>query len=245
MSGVRSHYNSWIDVFRFTLYWTLIFHVPLYTLVGIYAFLNVLFPPTRRRVAFFAFDWARRGRDGEDGGGGAGGAGGEHIPLDPRRSLRRDAAHDTPALPRSSVSSLHRSANADDGRRQPRPRLNVRRTRLTFALVVFFAFVVLSVFSAVSGAAIMGFVIAGVYKAGGFWVSTCVFFFLISFHTCIVFAHLILSFHLSYSTEWLTNEYRWVPFIWAVIHGLVGLLGCASISHTFCCLYTNTDVLYP
>lgn len=171
------------DVFRFTLYWTLIFYVPLYILVGTYAFLNVLFPPTRRRVAFSAFGRAGKGRDADDGGGG------EHIPLAPRQSPHRDAAHETPAVPRSSVSSLHRSANAGDGHGRPRPRLNVRRTRLTFALVVFFAFVVLSFFSAVSGAAIMGFVIAGVYKAGGFWVST------------------------------------WVPFIWAVIHGLVGLLG--------------------
>ncbi|KAL4078874.1 hypothetical protein V8B97DRAFT_2021218 [Scleroderma yunnanense] len=180
------------DVFRFTLYWTLIFHVPLYILIGTYAFLNVLFPPTRRRAAFFAFGRAGKRKDGDgDGHGDDGGRGGgdEHIRLDPPQSLHPDTAYRTSRLPRSSISSLHHGTSADDEPRQPRPRLNVRRTRLTFALVVFFAFVVLSIVSAVASAAVMGFVIGGVYKAGGFWVST------------------------------------WVPFIWAVIHALVGLLG--------------------
>ena len=182
-------------------------------------------------MAFSAFGRAGQGRGADDSGGG------EHIPLAPRQSPHRDAAHETPEVPRSSVSSLHRSANAGDGHGRPRPRLNVRRTRLTFALVVFFAFVVLSFFSAVSGAAIMGFVIAGVYKAGGFWVSTCVFLLV----TYILPIFVLSTFP---STAWLTSEYRWVPFIWAVIHGLVGLLGCASISRTFCRLYTNANVLY-
>ena len=159
-----------IDIFRFTLYWTLIFHIPPYILVGIYAFLNVLFPPTRRQVA----DWAEKGNDADDAG-----RGGEHIPLE---SLHpHDAAHDMPAFQRSSMPSLHHG----DGPRESRPRLNVRRTRLTFALVIFFSFVLLSIFSAVAGAAIMGFVIAGVYKAGGFWVSTCVF--LVSFPSSALF----------------------------------------------------------
>ena len=155
-------------------------------------------------------DWAEKGNDADDAG-----RGGEHIPLE---SLHpHDAAHDMPAFQRSSMPSLHHG----DGPRESRPRLNVRRTRLTFALVIFFSFVLLSIFSAVAGAAIMGFVIAGVYKAGGFWVSTYVF--LVSFP----------------SSAKLMSERRWVPFIWAVIHALVGLLGYVLILGTLSSFYSR------
>ncbi|KAJ7709025.1 hypothetical protein B0H17DRAFT_1031507 [Mycena rosella] len=35
------------DVFRFTLYWTLIFYTPIFLFCGLYAFFNLTFPPTR------------------------------------------------------------------------------------------------------------------------------------------------------------------------------------------------------
>ncbi|KAG2134932.1 hypothetical protein BD769DRAFT_1712210 [Suillus cothurnatus] len=53
------------------------------------------------------------------------------------------------------------------------PRPNVRRSRLTFALLVMLAFLFLSLTGAVMGAAVVGFVLAGVYKAGGFYMFTC------------------------------------------------------------------------
>ncbi|KAI6149188.1 hypothetical protein BKA82DRAFT_145733 [Pisolithus tinctorius] len=146
------------DVFRFTLYWTLIFHVPLYVLVGTYAFFNVLFPPARGRL--------------------------QSVPMNPLPNLHPNSAYTT-APPASHPSAETLSTSP----RRVGKRLNVGRTRLMFALIIFLSFVGLGIVSAVAGAAVMGFVIAGVYKAGGFWVST------------------------------------WVPFVWAVIHALVGLLG--------------------
>ncbi|KAG6328762.1 hypothetical protein ID866_10327 [Astraeus odoratus] len=119
---------------------------------------------------------------GKGAGAVSGGVGEESFPLEPRTSLHPFSAH-------ILGSSSHQPPPTTGDPGQSRQRLNVRRTRLTFALVVFFAFIGLGIFSALLGAAVMGFVIAGVYKAGGFWVST------------------------------------WIPFIWAVIHGLLGLLG--------------------
>lgn len=131
------------DIFRFTLYWTLIFHIPFYAICGIYAFLNFAFPPSRRST---------------------------RLPLET-----------SPLIPLSPNSN-----QTEQWIKRPRP--NVRRSRLTFALLVILAFLFLSLTGAVMGAAVVGFVLAGVYKAGGFYMST------------------------------------WVPFVWAVIQSLVGLL---------------------
>lgn len=163
------------DIFRFTLYWTLIFHVPLYVLVGTYAFFNVLFPPARGRLRRSRFrTLARTGVSSE----------GESVPMNPLPNLHPNSAYMT-APPASHPSAETLSTSP----RRVGKRLNAGRTRLMFALIIFLSFVGLGIVSAVAGAAVMGFVIAGVYKAGGFWVST------------------------------------WVPFVWAVIHALVGLLG--------------------
>ena len=52
------------------------------------------------------------------------------------------------------------------------PRKNERRSRLTFALLVFIGFALMSVINAVVGAAVVGYVLSGVYRAAGFYMST-------------------------------------------------------------------------
>ncbi|KAF8225775.1 hypothetical protein L208DRAFT_1408055 [Tricholoma matsutake] len=42
--GFYLHHS--IDIFRFTLYWTLIFYTPIFVLCGSYAFWNLNFPPS-------------------------------------------------------------------------------------------------------------------------------------------------------------------------------------------------------
>ncbi|KIJ12066.1 hypothetical protein PAXINDRAFT_83464 [Paxillus involutus ATCC 200175] len=131
------------DIFRFTLYWSLIFHIPFNFIAGTYAFFNFLFPPAR-------------------------------------------PTNDFPLLS-PPLTRVETSASPQEWPKPPR--VNARRSRLTFALLVLLTFLSLSLVSAVVGAAVVGFVLAGVYKAGGFYMST------------------------------------WIPFIWAVIQGLVALLG--------------------
>ncbi|KAI6101251.1 hypothetical protein F5141DRAFT_1137782 [Pisolithus sp. B1] len=161
LTSLQSIDPDTLDIFRFTLYWTLIFHVPFYVLVGTYAFLNVLFPPARGRLRRPRFRTPMRASVGLEGEGGS-------IPMNPVPNLHPDSAYTT--APSTSHPSAETSSTTP---RRVGKRPNVRRTRVI----------------AVTGAAVMGFLIAGVYKAGGFWVST------------------------------------WVPFVWAVIHVLVGLLG--------------------
>ncbi|KAF9525110.1 hypothetical protein CPB83DRAFT_819013 [Crepidotus variabilis] len=38
------------DIFRFTLYWTLIFYIPLFLVCGFYAFWNYAFPPSPKDI---------------------------------------------------------------------------------------------------------------------------------------------------------------------------------------------------
>lgn len=118
------------DIFRFTLYWTLIFHIPFYAICGTYAFLNFAFPPSRRSITSFPL---------------------ETVPNNPPSPDPNQA-----------------------GQWIKRPRPNVRRSRLTFALLVILAFLFLSLVGAAIGAAVVGFILAGVYAAGGFYMSTCV-----------------------------------------------------------------------
>ncbi|KAH7885694.1 hypothetical protein F5I97DRAFT_1137242 [Phlebopus sp. FC_14] len=139
------------DIFRFTLYWTLIFHIPFYILAGFYAFFNFLFPPARSTNNSFTL-----------------------LPPVTRAN--------------NTLSTPSPTRRAQQEWTKP-PRINVRRSRLTFALLVLFVFLGSSLVSAVMGAAVVGFALAGVYRAGGFYMST------------------------------------WVPFVWAVIQGLITLLG--------------------
>jgi len=117
------------DIFRFTLYWNLVFYTPIFFVCGSYAFWNYAFPPSHR------FPGIPNNR--------------ELFPLSTIQS---------PALPLAQPpQSL---------------KINERRSRIAFALIVLLTFLTLSVAGAVIGSAIMGFIAAGLYKAGNFNMST-------------------------------------------------------------------------
>ncbi|EJF64305.1 hypothetical protein DICSQDRAFT_53381 [Dichomitus squalens LYAD-421 SS1] len=140
------------DVFRFTLYWTLVLYVPSFIICGAYAFFNLSLPPRRPN---------RRGykvRPGiASGGPSFRSAESENIPL--RRYGRQLGA--------GGRSQLRLPTRAP-------AKQNETRSRLTFAVLVFMLFATFALGGAVVGSAIIGYVLAGLYKAGKYHMSTCV-----------------------------------------------------------------------
>ncbi|KAI9062684.1 hypothetical protein FKP32DRAFT_1573960 [Trametes sanguinea] len=132
------------DIFRFTLYWTFVFYTPTYVFCGIYAFLNLAFPPPRTSAKSGKTRWHWRGS--------------ETIPL--RQYSNRQLGADTDAQSHMRTQS----------RSPVRP--NERRSRLTFALLVFLVFAVFGLAGAVVGSAVIGYVLAGLFKASQYNMST-------------------------------------------------------------------------
>ena len=147
-----------VDVFRFTLYWTIVLYVPAFVLCGFYAFLNLSFPPrkpprksyrTRPPLQHVGSSY-RSGTDSES------------IPL--RRYERQ-----TLGAGGRGQSQFHAPS------RSP-AKQNERRSRLTFALLVFLWFAVFALGGAVVGSAIIGYVLAWLFSSAKYNMSTYVCF---------------------------------------------------------------------
>ncbi|KAJ8468192.1 hypothetical protein ONZ51_g9795 [Trametes cubensis] len=138
------------DVFRFTLYWTLIFYTPSHIICGTYALLNLAFPPPRAPHKTHKRNGSRTNTNGA-----------ESIPL--RRFTDRQLST---GLGSDAQSQLRLPS------RSPPAKQNERRSRLTFAILVFIVFATLAVAGAVVGSAIIGYVLAGLFKAAKYNMST-------------------------------------------------------------------------
>jgi len=190
------------DVFRFTLYWTLVFYMPVFFIFGLYAFLNLSFPPRRRTYTKIEREEEEEEEEETEGV--------ETYPMSPNITHSHNPTHNgyetlrseltSPLHHRSSRSTTHpvllspTSPTTDliyplqsKQARKKRPK-NARRSRVTFALLVLFTFLLLSLIGAVISSAIVGYILWGLYKAGGFFMST------------------------------------WVPLLWAAITVMVGML---------------------
>jgi hypothetical protein len=133
------------DIFRFTLYWTLVFYTPAFVFCGTYAFLNLTFTPQSRVRRF--------------------------LLLAPS-NYRALSAKDALALQTYKAATL---SPTDSYMRRPwqaKHKHNERRSRLTFALLVAFIFASSAVGGAVVGSAVLGYVMAGLFKAARFNMST-------------------------------------------------------------------------
>ena len=151
-----------LDIFRFTLYWTLVFYTPAYILCASYAFLNLTFPPTRiprrsprtRSRSSFGFPFPSS----------------YFAPAPPVTSNEIPLLEAVPNnVPRNTQAQ---AALAYRYRALFKP--NERRSRLAVALLVFLAFTVFSVAGAVIGSVIIGYLLAALFKAGGYNMSTYV-----------------------------------------------------------------------
>ncbi|KAF9554957.1 hypothetical protein CPC08DRAFT_149799 [Agrocybe pediades] len=161
------------DIFRFTLYWTLIFYMPIFLLCGLYAFWNYASPPVPRKMGSSS-DLRRRSRAGEEESyllspitpcvGGRDGGGSLSSPMDASRRNYTQSQSTTKAGGNSGSKPLMRAGE--------------RRSRVTFAIIVLLTFLSLGVAGAVIGSAITGFVTAALYKAGNFNMSTWIPFLL-------------------------------------------------------------------
>ncbi|OBZ73990.1 hypothetical protein A0H81_05984 [Grifola frondosa] len=139
------------DIFRFTLYWTLVFYTPAFLICGVYAFLNLTFPPTRSHKKFLV--------------------GRPPIPFIASPYYHVSSANEIPLRSYDVQLSGDMQAQARvqaRGRSKP----NVKRSRWTFALLVFLTYALAALTGAVFGSAVIGYVLAGLFKAGKFNMST-------------------------------------------------------------------------
>ncbi|KAI0077745.1 hypothetical protein K474DRAFT_1048579 [Panus rudis PR-1116 ss-1] len=140
------------DIYRFTLYWTIVFYTPAFVLGGLYAFLNLTFPPSRPRP--------RSHRN------------------QPVVANKADyAAVSTTDIPLQDLNRLSPDTGRNAKAAQPRAKINERRSRLTFSLLVLLFFLSFAIAGAVVGSAIIGYVLAGLFKVAKYNMSTWVPFF--------------------------------------------------------------------
>ncbi|OCB85496.1 hypothetical protein A7U60_g7506 [Sanghuangporus baumii] len=180
------------DIFRFTLYWTLIFYLPIFVLSGVLASANIAFAPKLRRQASSSKSYAEEGVLAHD----------RHeayplAPLNKTNSTATPASPTSPAFPASSSppSPSGTAFGAKIGGLSPGPDSgpgysagagpparvstststtsqqkvqaqlnNPHRTRAVYALLVLLTYLVAGFLGAVVGSIIVGYVLAGLYK---------------------------------------------------------------------------------
>ncbi|KAF9066401.1 hypothetical protein BDP27DRAFT_1019742 [Rhodocollybia butyracea] len=192
------------DVFRFTLYWTLVFYIPVFVVFGLYAFFNLTFPPRKRTKGLEEhedepeeeaeeltemYNPPRYLRGGYDTLRSVAAA----SPRLPSPTSTTSATHALLLSPASPTPHIYPPSSTANLTRNPTPKRkkkpkNARRSRVTFALLVLFTFLLLSLIGAVISSAIVGYILTGLYVAGNFFMST------------------------------------WVPLLWAAISVMVGML---------------------
>jgi len=122
------------------------------------------------------------------------------IALEPLRRVRTRASSSTP-----------------DKRTKAKAPKPSRKRSIAYGAAVFLAYAIAGTLLTVFGSTVVGFLIAGVYAAGKFKVSTCV--------ACCFQSGLQRAF------SDLTDFRRWVPFVWALLQCLVAVTRSASISY--------------
>ncbi|KAL5513004.1 hypothetical protein ACEPAH_3402 [Sanghuangporus vaninii] len=220
------------DIFRFTLYWTLIFYLPIFVLSGIFASANIAFPPKLTRQSSSSKSYTEEGVLAHNRR--------EAYPLAPLNKTNSSATPASPSSPASPAFPASSSSPSPSGTQfgpkiggsspdpdsgpgysggcgaGPPARIstststtpgqppsdsassqqklqaqlnNPHRTRATYALLVLLTYLVAGFLGAVVGSIIVGYVLAGLYKSGGFFMST------------------------------------WIPPLFALVQTLIGVLG--------------------
>jgi len=148
------------DVFRFTFYWTLVFHSVFFLITGGIACFNIIYPsrrdkngvsPTRNCVAQPAPQSHPHPHP--------------MIPLTPLASARSpDLFLPEPSEPPETVGV--------EEPRAPQPRRNVHRSRFTYAIFTLLAFLLTALAASLVRSAVVGYILWAVFNAGDFNIST-------------------------------------------------------------------------
>ncbi|KAI0272440.1 hypothetical protein BC834DRAFT_840736 [Gloeopeniophorella convolvens] len=138
------------DVFRFTFYWTLIFHSLFFLVTGGIACFNIIYPPRREKQGAASPSLAHKH------------APPPMIPLTPLAGARPSDA---------SASELSDAAEAAPAR-APQPQKNVHRSRVTYALLTLFTFMVTALGAAFVESTVVGYILWAVCRTGHFNIST-------------------------------------------------------------------------
>ncbi|KIY44986.1 hypothetical protein FISHEDRAFT_50220 [Fistulina hepatica ATCC 64428] len=145
------------DVFVFTLYWTFIFYIPAFIFCGLYAFFNITFPPANHNDDYPRYD---------------------SVP---------EPAYSLPLLRISSAATQHTSSAEfyQSPQRYQSPKMNERRSRVTFGLLILLLFFLSSLAGAVITSLVVGYVLAGLYSAAKYHLSTWMPFVFSALAVCI------------------------------------------------------------
>ncbi|KAK2465470.1 hypothetical protein APHAL10511_002362 [Amanita phalloides] len=168
LQPAAAYLNHPLDVFRFTLYWFLIFYCPVFFLCGAYAFWNINFPPAPRPFPL-------RPHPEESGNNNNDQLERDTYPLNPLSPLSRPAAA-IPDLAPPPPQSIPKRKRKYKYKYQYKDR--ERQSRFTFALLILLIFLTASLAGAVLASAIVGFVAAAFYTSVHFNMSTWIPFLL-------------------------------------------------------------------